>query len=155
MGLESFHQKRGYSILARIALSGMFLFSGISKLNSPNSSLEFIHEFGIEAPLDKIVACGAVTAEILLGVLCLFGAYLRIVLAASAVLLLVFASALVWVMRTGYTGECGCFGNSIPTTADEYSIGRNVLLALISAFAWKSLPDGKDRRSNPPRSEGN
>lgn len=154
MRSNSFHQRRGYLILARFAISGVFLFSGISKLNSPNSSLEFIRQFGIEAPIDKVVACGAVTVEILLGVLCLFGFYLRIVFAASAVLLLMFSSAFVWAMGSGYTGECGCFGSAIPTTPDGYSIGRNVLLALISVFAQRSVPDGKDQSLNPPQSAG-
>lgn len=111
------------------------LFAGASKLDVPEQFLDFISKLGIAFPWNQIALVSVIFVEMLLGVLCLVGVYLRVILCAIMILLLLFSIVIAIALIMNLQGSCGCFGGAMSGDVDGLSLLRNLLLAGIAAYA--------------------
>lgn len=112
--------------LLRLALGGVFLFSGLSKLADLAYFAGVINAFGIlPGPLTYPAGVAIVSAEIILG----SGLVLdqRGSLGGILILLLGFMAVAGYALYMGYDIDCGCFGASDPE-ATAFSGLRTVLV---------------------------
>ena len=138
-----FYLARTIGILLLIAMGGLFLFSGYSKIYSQSSFDNFQWTFldlGISSvTLAGIIARVMIGLEFALGLLLIFHIYLKeFTYKAVIALLSVFIVYLVFVIvKQGNTGNCGCFGDKLamkPLAAiykNILMIGATVLLMYI------------------------
>ena len=127
--------------LARFALAGVFLWSGIAKLFDPDAFAEIIDAFGLvpetwSEPLSYIMPC----AEILTGIGLVLD--VRGSLAAIAGFLCLFMGVMAYGIWLGLDVDCGCFGPSDPGAAFHSmraALVRDIFLlgAVGYAYAWR------------------
>jgi len=114
----------------RVALGGMFLWSAVAKLRSPDAGSELISFLGLPRWLGRPMSL-LPRLEALLG-LALIGGVSEASVAASVVLA-VFLAALGFAAARGYRGGCGCFGDS-RTDSGLIPLGRTGLLFAAATF---------------------
>lgn len=125
--------------ISRILVGGLFIFSGLIKLNDPIGfsfkledyfapdvlNLEFL------VPYALAIAIFVVIFEVLLGVMTLIG-YARKFTVWSLLLMIVFFTFLTFYSAYfNKVTDCGCFGDAIPLTPWESFIKDIVLLVFI------------------------
>lgn len=110
--------------LIRLVLGGLFIFSGVIKMNDPiGFSYKLEEYFGADVfnltflqPLALPLAVFLVTFEVVLGLLMLIG-YLRAFTFWSMAGLMAFFTFLTFYSAYfNKVTDCGCFGDAIPLT---------------------------------------
>ena len=110
--------------LIRLILGGLFIFSGVIKMNDPlGFSYKLEEYFGADVfnleflqPLALPMAVFLVTFEVVLGLLMLIG-YLRAFTFWSMAGLMAFFTFLTFYSAYfNKVTDCGCFGDAIPLT---------------------------------------
>ena len=126
--------------LIRIALGGVFLYSGISKVLELGYFSEVINAFGLlPSMLTYPAGVVIVIAELVLG----FGIILdrRGALGGLLVMLLGFMAVAGYAIFMGYDIDCGCFGPGEPE-AEAFSSLRSVILrdaVMVAGIAYLYL----------------
>ena len=127
--------------LIRLILGGLFIFSGVIKMNDPlGFSYKLEEYFGADVfnleflqPLALPMAVFLVTLEVVLGLLMLIG-YLRAFTFWSMAGLMVFFTFLTFYSAYfNKVTDCGCFGDAIPLTPWE-SFTKAVILSVLIAL---------------------
>lgn len=127
--------------LIRLVLGGLFIFSGVIKMNDPlGFSYKLEEYFGADVfnleflqPLALPMAVFLVTLEVVLGLLMLIG-YLRAFTFWSMAGLMVFFTFLTFYSAYfNKVTDCGCFGDAIPLTPWE-SFTKDVILSVLIAL---------------------
>jgi uncharacterized membrane protein YphA (DoxX/SURF4 family) len=97
--------------VARLGLASVWLISGVLKAVDPDQTYVAVRAYDV-LPRGAVGPVAAVLpwAELALGLLLMLGAGIRIVAAASAVLLLVFIAGVAQAWVRGLSIDCGCFG---------------------------------------------
>ncbi|ALA66874.1 MauE/DoxX family redox-associated membrane protein [Corynebacterium lactis] len=97
--------------IARFGLAIVWLVSGGIKLMDPLASRQAVQAFEI-IPRDYLqaVSVGLPALEVILGLLLLFGIFLRPTAIVSGVLMGIFIAAIISVWARGLQIDCGCFG---------------------------------------------
>jgi uncharacterized membrane protein YphA (DoxX/SURF4 family) len=97
--------------VARLGLASVWLISGVLKAVDPDQTYVAVRAYDV-LPRGAVGPVAAVLpwAELALGLLLMLGAGIRIVAAASAVLLLVFIAGVAQAWARGLSIDCGCFG---------------------------------------------
>ncbi len=125
--------------IARILVGGLFIISGLVKLNDPvGFSFKLKDYFAPEVldleflvPYALLIAIFVVIFEVLLGVALLLG-YLKKLTLWSLLLMIVFFTFLTFYSAYfNKVTDCGCFGDAIPLTPWESFSKDIVLLVLI------------------------
>lgn len=133
----------------RVALGGLFLYSGIQKALDLADTVVAVHGYSLApALLVHPVALGITLLEITLGTLLLVGLSARVAAAGVAVLAAVFLGVLVQAKARGLDIGCGCFGgNGAGRGVDWLDIGREPpILAAALYLVWRGAgPFGLDR----------
>ncbi len=111
-----FYIKRIIGLLVLLALSGVFLFSGFSKLQTQAlDAFEWTFmDMGFSNPIAaSVIAHLFIGLEFLTGLFLLFHIYLKQVTYPLTITLLSILSIylVVLIIQQGNTGSCGCFGN--------------------------------------------
>ncbi|EHR59818.1 putative membrane protein [Saccharomonospora cyanea NA-134] len=136
---------QGIGLLARIGLAAVWLISGTFKVADPGQTYLAVQAYDVlPEGLVRVVATALPLAEIVFGLLLLFGMVTRITAIASAVLLVVFVAGVVQSWARGLTIDCGCFGGGGEVapgeTAYPQEIARDV--GFLALAVWLSVrPD--------------
>lgn len=126
-------------IISRILVGGLFIFSGLIKLNDPvgfSFKLEDYFAFDVLnleflVPYALALAIFVVIVEVLLGVMIIIG-YLRKFTVWSLLLMIVFFTFLTFYSAYfNKVTDCGCFGDAIKLTPWESFIKDIILLVFI------------------------
>lgn len=139
----------------RILVGGLFIFSGLIKVNDPVGTAikleeyfdvfsydiaEFFYSFKAFAlPIAVIL----VVAEVVLGVMLILGVKLRQTVWALALMILFFTFLTFYSAYFNKVTDCGCFGDAIKLTPWESFYKDIVLLVMIGFlfFFRKDLPE--------------
>jgi len=145
LGYEKVKSER-LQLLLRLVLSGVFIFSAISKLLGPGLFEIALIEQGLATTRAQAAypARGLIALELFLGVaLALPFSLKRLVLPLTTLVLTGF------ILLQGYqlvfnkvVQDCGCFGALLPMSSKE-SLLKNFLLLGVSLWLGKSIPPGK------------
>ncbi len=131
-------QSRIIVIIVRLLLSGVFIFSAISKLFPIEVfELNFVYQ-GISGwELAPYLSRALIILELFLGLALLFTNLLKqVILPATFGLVLIFTIYLVYTLaKEGNEGNCGCFGTVLPMTPLE-SILKNIVLLAMTVFIY-------------------
>lgn len=128
--------KNRWLLLAlRVAVGGVFVYAGVTKIGDPLAFADSIATFQVFPPqLINLVALTLPPFEILVGVLLIFGAFLRQAAFALTLLTMLFAVFLFQAIVRGIQVNCGCFGSGEPSVLGTWiSLGRDLLL-LVAAI---------------------
>lgn len=126
--------------VARILVGGLFIFSGLIKLNDPLGfsyklgdyfaegvlNLPFLQPFTL--PLALII----VILEVLVGAALLLGFWRRITIGLLALMIIFFTFLTFYSAYFNKVTDCGCFGDAIPLTPWQSFYKDLVLLVLIA-----------------------
>jgi len=127
------------SIILRILLGSLFLFSGIVKLY-PIEPFELLFvDIGITSwSFSPVFARIIIGIEIFIGLLFIFQFRPKVTALTALAVLLFFTAYLIYIIITeGNDSNCGCLGQLLPMTPLQ-SIGKNaVLLIACSLLLWK------------------
>lgn len=141
--------------ILRILVGGLFIFSGMIKVNDPvgtaikleeyfdvfsNDIAEFFIYF---KPFALGIAVVLVVSEVVLGVMLILGVKLKQTVWALAVMILFFTFLTFYSAYFNKVTDCGCFGDAIKLTPWESFSKDIILLIMISVlFVYKKeLPE--------------
>jgi len=140
-----FYLARTIGIVLLIAMGGLFLFSGYSKIYSQSSFDNFQWTFldlGISSvTLAGIIARVMIGLEFALGLLLIFHIYLKeFTYKAVIALLSIFIVYLIFVIiKQGNTGNCGCFGDKL-AMKPLAAIYKNILMIAATVLLMYIYP---------------
>ncbi len=133
--------------ISRVLVGGLFIFSGVIKMNDPVGFAFKLEEyFGEDVlnlpflqPLALYLAVFLVILEVLLGVFLLLGVYKRFTLWSLAGMMAFFTFLTFYSAYFNKVTDCGCFGDAIPLTPWE-SFSKDVVLSiLIAVLIWGQM----------------
>jgi uncharacterized membrane protein YphA (DoxX/SURF4 family) len=104
------------TLASRVALGGVFIFAGITKLPDLSTLIWKINQYHILPP-SLATAYGYVLPplEIALGIFLVLGLFLRVSSSVSGLVVLSFIIAHITAMARGLViNTCGCFGEAVP-----------------------------------------
>ena len=140
-----FYFARISGFILLLALSGVFFYSGYSKIYSDNAFDNFQWTF-LDLGISSITVAGIIARvmigmEFLLGLLLLCHVFLKqfTYKAVIAILAIFIIYLLVVILKQGNTGNCGCFGDKLamkPLTA----IWKNVLMIAVTVLLMFIYP---------------
>lgn len=128
--------------IIRFFVGGLFIFSGMIKVNDPVGtaikmeeyfdifSVDFATFFEIFVPLALPIAVFMVVLEVVLGVMLLLNYRQNLTLGLLLIILVFFTFLTGYSAFTGNVTDCGCFGDAIKLTPMESFIKDIVLMVL-------------------------
>ena len=124
--------------LIRLVLGGLFIFSGVIKMNDPlGFSYKLEEYFGADVlnleflqPLALPMAIFLVAFEVVLGLLMLLGHLRFLTFISMAGLMAFFTFLTFYSAYFNKVTDCGCFGDAIPLTPWQ-SFGKDVILSVL------------------------
>ncbi len=130
--------------LARILVGGLFIFSGVIKMNDPvGFGFKLEEYFGEDVlnlpflqPWALHWAVFLVVLEVMLGLCLLLGVYKRFTLWSLAGMMGFFTFLTFYSAYFNKVTDCGCFGDAIPLTPWQSFSKDLVLSVLIAALIW-------------------
>ncbi|MBR5725216.1 MAG: DoxX family protein [Muribaculaceae bacterium] len=123
------------TVLMRLTVGGVFIFSGFTKGVDPWGSCYKITDYLMAMGLESwtgtapFIAVALAALEFMLGIAIAFGAYRRGSLWLALLLMLVMTPLTLWLAVTGAVPDCGCFGDALHLS-NWATFGKNVLLLL-------------------------
>ena len=136
--------KQGILWLLRILVGGLFIFSGLIKVNDPVGTAIKLEEyfdvfsndiagfFYYFKPFALYIGVVLVVAEVVLGVMLILGVKLRQTVWALGLMILFFTFLTFYSAYFNKVTDCGCFGDAIKLTPWESFTKDVVLLVMIS-----------------------
>lgn len=125
--------KKWITVLLRIVVGGVFIFSGLVKSIDPWGTFykmeEYIRAMGLDVWPNLLLAgdfilCGA---EFLLGVLLMLGCYRRSVPILMGAFMAVMLPLTLWLAVANPVADCGCFGDAV-ILSNWATFWKNVVL---------------------------
>ena len=131
------HEKwcRLLTVLMRLTVGGVFVFSGFTKGVDPWGACykitDYLTAWGMHQWTGTALFCAVALAalEFTLGIVIVVGAYRRSAPWIALFLLLVMTPITLWLAVTGAVPDCGCFGDALHLS-NWATFGKNVLLLL-------------------------
>ena len=123
------------TVLMRITVGGVFIFSGFTKGVDPWGSYykitDYLNAMGLEgwAGTALFLAVAIAALEFMLGVALAVGAYRRSAPWLALLVMLVMTPLTLWLAVTGAVPDCGCFGDALHMS-NWATFGKNILLLL-------------------------
>lgn len=122
------------TLLIRLGLGGILLWSGVAKLRQPYDFLSNVYQYELLGPkMGMAVAMILPWVEVVIGLCLLAGLFVGGALLGSILLAAVFTFAQASAMRRGLSIECGCFGSS-SSSAEPSMVGYGTLLRAWGMF---------------------
>lgn len=133
---------------ARFAVAGLFIFSGLIKLNDPVGtaikleeyfqvfSQDFASFFEIFVPAALFLSVFLSVLEVLLGVALIIGYRMKLTSFVLVAMIIFFTALTFYSASTGKVTDCGCFGDAIKLTPWESFYKDLILLVLIFVIAF-------------------
>jgi len=140
-------RKTNIVIIARLIVAATFLFSATSKLIAPGLFEITLIDQGIAE--DRLIAAYLtrflIGLEFAIGLLFVQPFYLKkLISPLTILLLLIFSGHLVYLMMTGDTENCGCFGDVVKMTPLE-SIIKNAAVLALTVFIFVKSEQAKTK----------
>ena len=106
---------RYLTLAARVALGGIFIYSGVNKLANPGGFVDIVKYYEV-LPDSLATAYGYALppVELVIGVLLVAGIFLRSSAVVSILMVLSFTIAKGIILSRGIDLPCGCFGMPTP-----------------------------------------
>jgi peroxiredoxin len=123
-------------LLARAALSALFLVAGIAKLMDRSGSRTAMAGFGLPATLASPLGVVLPVVELLVAGALIPASTARWGALGALLLLALFIAGIANVMLRGREAECHCFGQLHSSRVGWPTLARNVALALSAAFVF-------------------
>ena len=123
------------TLLMRLTVGGVFLFSGFTKTVDPWGTcykiIDYFTAMGLENWADKSLffAVSIAALEFILGMELVVGAYRRSAPVLALVLMLVLTPITLWLAVTDAGPDCGCFGDALHLS-NWATFFKNLLLVL-------------------------
>ena len=123
------------TVLMRLTVGGVFVFSGFTKGVDPWGTCykitDYLNALGLErwASAALFIAAAVAALEFMLGIAIVVGAYRRSSPWIALLLLLVMTPLTLWLAITGAVPDCGCFGDALHLS-NWATFGKNLLLLL-------------------------
>ena len=123
------------TVLMRLTVGGVFVFSGFTKGVDPWGTFYKVNDYFTALGMDQwggtalFVAVALAALEFMLGVAIVVGAYRRSSLWIALLLMLVMTPLTLWLAVTGAVPDCGCFGDAWHLS-NWATFGKNLLLLL-------------------------
>jgi uncharacterized membrane protein YphA (DoxX/SURF4 family) len=136
--------KQGILWILRILVGGLFIFSGLIKVNDPVGTAIKLEEyfdvfsndiagfFYYFKPFALYLALALVVSEVVLGIMLILGVRLRQTVWALALMILFFTFLTFYSAYFNKVTDCGCFGDAIKLTPWESFYKDIILLVMIS-----------------------
>lgn len=129
--------------LLRIFTGGLFIFSGLVKLNDPMGLSFKLHDYFAPDVLDLPfldpytlpLALIVIILEVLLGVALLLGYQTRLTLVLLTGMIVFFTFLTFYSAYYNKVTDCGCFGDAIPLTPWQ-SFYKDVILSVAILLLW-------------------
>ena len=118
-----------------------FIFSGFVKSVDPVGTSIFVEKYlatyGLESLISWALPMGVVlgAVELMLGLMLVTGAYRKVALMATAILLVIFSVVTLLSATILPIGDCGCFGDAVKLSPWQ-TFGKNVVLLPMTLGAW-------------------
>lgn len=141
-----FQAPRLITLLMRLVVGGVFIFSGFVKAvdtwGGYYKITEYVQALGWESllPMAVFLAFAVAMVEFVLGVLLAVGAYRRMVPAVLLALMVVLTPLTLWLAVTNAVPDCGCFGEALHMS-NWATFGKNVLLVLALVYLLRYNKD--------------
>lgn len=143
--------------LFRIALGGLFIFSGVVKANDPmgltykmNEIFEIWGMSGL-AHYSEALSIGMIAFEIIGGVAVIVGNSFRLFITLMLMLNIFYTFLTYYAWTSGKVKECGCFGDCIKLS-NSATFYKDVALTAVNLFLWifryRVFPIFKDGKYN-------
>ncbi len=125
-----------FSLLCRVVLAVIFLWSGIEKITHLELFYEAASNYQILPPvLTRFYSAMLPWLEVLCGFYLLIGLFTRQIAVLTSLLILSFIIALSSALMSGESFDCGCFlGGTEPTPVSPAMLVRNVFLLAAAIF---------------------
>ena len=123
------------TMLMRLTVGGVFIFSGFTKAIDPWGGsykiTDYLSALGLTEWTDTalFIAVALAVIEFVLGVVIAVGAYRRSGPIVALLLMLVMTPLTLWLAVTDAVPDCGCFGDALHLS-NWATFGKNVLLLL-------------------------
>lgn len=123
------------TVLMRLTVGGVFIFSGFTKAVDPWGTYykitDYLMGMGLESwtGIALLLAVALAALEFMMGVAIAVGAYRRTSLWLALILMLVMTPVTLWLAITNAVPDCGCFGDALHLS-NWATFGKNVLLLL-------------------------
>jgi len=154
--------KDGFLWVLRILVGGLFIFSGLIKVNDPVGTSIKLEEyfdvfsndiagfFAIFEPHALWIAVFLVVVEVVLGVMLILGVKSKFTVWALGLMILFFTFLTFYSAYFNKVTDCGCFGDAIKLTPWESFYKDIILLVLITIlFLFKDdLPKSSAKWAN-------
>ena len=150
------------ALLCRVALAGVWLYAGASKLTDLPGSIRAVNAYELfPTAVGEVIGAALPFMEVGLGLLLLAGAGTRVAAAVSTVLLIAFIVGIASAWARGLRIDCGCFGGGGALAAGEapsygLEIARDVLLlaAAVVLVVWPSTRFSVDHLISDEANDG-
>ena len=123
------------TVLMRLTVGGVFIFSGFAKGVDPWGTTykitDYLSAMGATSwtGVALLAAVALAATEFMLGVALAVGAYRRSAPWLGLLMMVIMIPVTLWIAATGAVGDCGCFGDALHLSAWA-TVGKNVLLTL-------------------------
>ena len=123
------------TLLMRLTVGGVFIFSGFTKGVDPWGTYykitDYLNALGLGSWTGSalFIAIALAALEFILGVVIAVGAYRRSAPWVALAMMLVMTPLTLWLAVTGAVPDCGCFGDALHLS-NWATFGKNVLLLL-------------------------
>lgn len=134
----------GFPFLLRLFAAAMFIISGIAKLRGIDAFEVYVFSLGFfSLDMSFLLARLLISLELFLAVMLLAGLYLRRISLLSILLLTGFSAFLAYLLLSGNTDHCHCFGEMLEMS-HPVSLFKNAIFILLL------LPLGRAQRAIVP-----
>jgi uncharacterized membrane protein YphA (DoxX/SURF4 family) len=135
--------------IVRFLVGGLFIFSGLVKLNDPRGteiklgeyfevfSSDFTHFFEWFVPATMPIGFLLVILEIVLGIAVLLNFKMRLTTRVLGLLIIFFTFLTFYSAYFEKVTDCGCFGDAIPLTPWQSFTKDIILVLLIGYLFWR------------------
>jgi len=136
-------------LIVRYFVGGLFIFSGIVKINDPVGmkiklqeyfevfAADFTSLFHILIPAAMVIGIFLIILEVLLGIAVLINYRMNISVWILLVLIVFFTFLTFYSAYFNKVTDCGCFGDAIPLTPWESFYKDAILIVMIGYLFWR------------------
>lgn len=131
------HLQQWITLIVRIAVGTVFLYSGIAKLMNVGAFIDTVRQFQLVPEFSlPFFSLALPMVEVLLGILLIIGLWTQAAAFVVSLLLLGFTVVLTNALLTGTAKECGCFGAD--EALDWSAVGRDIILLALSFYLMQT-----------------
>jgi peroxiredoxin/uncharacterized membrane protein YphA (DoxX/SURF4 family) len=136
-------------VLVRLGLAATFAVAGIGKISAPNRTRRALEQFGVPRKFTRVAGAMLPLCEFFVALGLVRRATVHLAAGAALGLLCAFTAAVIVSLWNGRKLECACFGGTRPSPIGAWTIGRNLILATVSAVLLLFAPSREFVRPGP------